>query len=210
MLDKYSEYIKGLTAEIDHGFNDQREFIACKAGCGICCKSSYYGCSKLEWEYVKIGFEKLDERIRNEINMKSVAIIKDRIKFAETNPNLREFEYTCPFLYNDSCINYEYRPMLCRSHGLIYYDVDKEGKINVPYCMNLGLNYANVWDPERKNFSEEKMQELGIKAKPQPYHLSYTAMLKGGHEKGIDFGEVSMLVEWVVLDIPDYQRFFKK
>ena len=129
------------------------------------------------------------------------------IAFSKKNPNLTDFYYECPYLVNDSCGNYEHRALLCRSHGVIYKDIENPNKMNFPYCFKLGLNYANVWDYDLKAFSEEKMQQLGIKAKPESYDLSYSVLRK---DANLDFGDTRMLVEWIVMDIPNYEELIKE
>jgi len=204
MLEKYVSYVQYLTKKIDEYFDNQREYIACKEKCAICCKNSYYAVSSLEYEYIRIGLSRLSEKKREIIKKKSLEIIKNRIKFLETNNNLLDFRYECPLLFDDLCCNYDYRPLICRAHGLIYYDVEVQNKWNVPYCINMGLNYSNVYDKKLN-----KILELPeFKVKPQVYDLSYSSMLKEAQD--IDFGDIRMLVEWLVIDIPDYSILLKK
>jgi len=205
MLEKYITYLGVLQEKLDVYFQDQEESLKCKAGCDICCKDSYYPVSQLEYEYMKIGLNNnFTEKEREKINQAAVNIIKDRRIFAKTNPNLMEYSYICPFLVNGSCGIYKYRALICRSHGLIYKDVKIPNKNNVPHCMNLGLNYSNIYDEETRQFSTEKAEALGIKATPKVYDLSYSILMK--ESGGLDFGDVRMLVEWIVMDIPNYEE----
>ncbi len=208
MIQKYADYLEILNKKLDSYFEDQKEFIKCKAGCSLCCKSSYYPYSQLEYDYFRIGFNKnFNEKQREEINKKALQIFKDRKIFLKTNSNVFDFHYECPFLVNDSCGNYQHRGLLCRSHGLIYKDVDKP-KHNAPHCMTLGYNYSDIYDPETKQFSEEKAVQLGFKARPQVYELSYSSIMKDAGED-FEFGDVRMLFEWVVMDIPNYEELIK-
>ena len=52
----------------------------------------------------------------------------------------------CPFLIENSCSIYPYRPIICRVHGLAY--LCKENLVKVPYCANNGLNYKDVYKNE--------------------------------------------------------------
>lgn len=208
VLEKYIEYTEVLKEKLDAYFKDQKEFLKCKAGCDICCTTSYYPVSNLEYDYIRIGFNELfNEEEKNIINQKALNILKDRRISAKTNPNLQEYSYDCPFLVNGACGVYKYRALLCRSHGLIYKDVDKANKNNAPYCMTLGLNYSDLYDKETKQFCEEKAKTLGIKATPKVYDLSYSVLMEGAG--GLDFGDVRMLVEWIVMDIPNYEELMK-
>ena len=73
-LEKYIEYTDILKNKLDIYFKDQKEFLKCKAGCDICCKSSYYPVSELEYEYVRMGLnnnftaeerEKINQNLKN-------------------------------------------------------------------------------------------------------------------------------------------------
>lgn len=207
MLNKYINYLSELNSKLDKYFDEQREFISCKAGCGLCCKTSYYAASEVEYSYVRTGFKNLSEDLQEIIRNRAIQALKDRNMFLKNNPDTLKFSYKCPFLINEACSIYEYRPMLCRSHGLIYNDVEKTGKINAPYCMTQGLNYSNVYDFETKQFSETKRIELNIKATPKSYDLSYSSMMDDA--KGIEFGDVRMMIEWIIMDIPNYEEILK-
>lgn len=195
MLKKYENYLISLKDRLDEYFTDQKEFIKCKEGCGLCCKFCYYPSSELEYKYIRIGMDKIFSAEEKEtINKKALQIIKDRTEFLKTNPNLLDFFYECPFLSDNSCSIYEYRPILCRSHGLLYKDVENKEKINAPYCKELGYNYNNIHDE-------------GLKTTPKAYDLAYSSLLKNA--KGVEFGDIRMLVEWIVMDIPNWQELIK-
>jgi len=209
MLKKYTDYLELLNKRLDSYFNDQKEYIKCKAGCSLCCRSSYYPYSQLEYEYFREGIlNNFSEEQKKEVYEKALKIFKDRKSFLKTNSNVFDFYYDCPFLVNDGCGNYQHRGLLCRSHGLIYKDLDKP-KHNAPHCMKLGYNYSNVYDEQTKQFSEEKARELGLKARPEIYDLSYSSLMKAAGED-VDFGDCRMLFEWVVMDIPNYEELIKE
>ena len=209
VIEKYIEYTEILRKKLDGYFKDQKEFLACRAGCDICCNSSYYPSSALEYEYVRTGINTLlSEEKKQEIYDKVIKILKDRRNFLKTNPNVMEYSYSCPFLVDGACGIYQYRPLLCRTHGLIYNDIENENRQKAPHCMKIGLNYANVYDEKTGKFSLEKVKELGLKSTPKSYDLSYSIVMK---ESGIkDFGDVRMLFEWVIMDIPNYEELIKE
>ena len=66
----------------------------------------------------------------------------------------------CPFLVNNLCCIYKYRPIICRTHGLAYLMSD--GRANVPYCVNGGKCYGSVYgngelliEPIKENLSTQ-------------------------------------------------------
>lgn len=206
-LEIYIDYLEVLKKKLDVYFKDQKPFLKCKAGCDICCKSCYYPVSELEYEYVRIGINKIfNQDEKQKIYEKAVKIIKARREFAKTN-NIMDFYYECPLIVGGACGIYPYRALLCRSHGLIYRDIENPKKHNAPYCMSLGLNYANVYDKETGQFSDEKAALLGINAKPQIYDLSYSVLMNEAGD--INFGDVRMLVEWILFDIPNYKELLE-
>lgn len=206
-VEKYIEYTKALGKKLDEYFNDQQEFLACKIGCDLCCRSSYYPCSALEYEYVRMGINELNEEEKQKIYDTSINIFKDRKDFLKTNSNVMKYVYSCLFLVDGICKIYPYRPFVCKTHGLIYKDTENENKNNAPFCMKLGLNYAEIYNEETGRFSIEKASNPKFKNKPQIYNLSYSVLMQ---DSGIeDFGDVRMIFEWLVMDIPNYEELIK-
>lgn len=84
-----------------------------------------------------------------------------------------------------------------------------EGQIRkyLPYCVNEGLNYSEVYNLEEKIFSYEKLKALGSKNPPNSYDISCSALMKTF--EGAEFGDVRMIFEWIIIDIPDYQNIIK-
>ena len=162
----YSSFIKALDIRLDNYFKSQAEFICCKKGCAHCCKKGDYPTSELELRYLMEGYAKLDNTIKIEIqnNLKNVK------KGGE-----------CPFLINDCCSVYQYRPIICRVHGLAYLCTDNTAK--VPYCTNFGLNYSKIYsnsilsgDPIKENLDTQNIL------------------------KELNFGEIRNLYDWLVTD----------
>lgn len=207
MLDKYIKYIKSLEKELKGYFDDQAEFLSCKAGCEICCIESYYPASELEYEYIKLGLQTLPEEIKLIITKRAFNIFIDRMELIGKNGENAPFNYECPFLFNKSCIIYEYRPILCRSYGLMFIDHNDRNKYTLPNCINFGLNYANVWDEKMNRISQEKADQLGINKKIQVYDIDYITLKKRASE--IDFKEVHMLYEFIIFNTPNYKDIIK-
>ena len=161
----YKEFIKDLDTRLDNYFKSQAEFICCKKGCAHCCKKGDYPISELELRYLMEGYSRLDNSIKIEIqnNLKNIQ------KGGE-----------CPFLINNCCSIYNYRPIICRVHGLAYLCRDNTAK--VPYCTNFGLNYSKVYT--NRILSSEPIKE----------NLDTQNLLKE-----FDFGEIRNLYDWLKL-----------
>lgn len=136
MLKRYEQFLEIFDKKLENYFEEQCEFIKCKEGCSTCCEIGEYPFSRLEAEYLMSGFIKLPSEIKSKI--------REKIKRLKSeNPKM----YECPFLIDKKCSVYTYRGIVCRTHGLAWYDEDKE-KIQLPYCVNKGLNYSKVFDRE--------------------------------------------------------------
>lgn len=177
MLKRYEKFLEKFDKRLERYFEEQCEFIKCKPGCSLCCEVGEYPFSRLEMEYLMSGFIKLPnevkEQIRNEIK---------RLK--NENPKL----YRCPFLINKLCSLYKYRGIVCRTHGLAWYDEDKN-KIQLPYCVNKGLNYAKVFDRE----TGEVFLQSPIKER-----LLIDSVLNGSKAEkyNLECGEIRPLLNW--------------
>lgn len=209
MLEQYEKYLFELNKKLDIYFSEQKDFIKCKKGCSLCCKFCYYPYSKLEYEYLKLGIASLDKKQQEIINQKALKIYKDRKEFLKTNPNIMDFYYDCPILIDDTCGLYNFRGLLCRTFGLAYKDVENSQKINVPHCVTLGLNYSNICDETTTKISEEKMKNLNLENKFKGYDLSYSSLMRDAGSE-IEFGDVRMIYEWIIMDIPNYQEILQE
>lgn len=117
-----------MGSKIDEYFAAHKDYICCKAGCSECCEKGDYPVTEDELKKLMLGYSKLEnaQKIRVQGNIKRL-----------------EKSGACPFLLDKLCSVYEYRPMVCRIHGLAY--VIKDGVVKVPYCANSGKNYAKVY-----------------------------------------------------------------
>ncbi len=183
-------------------FEEQKPYICCKAGCSYCCEKGQYPMSKIELAYILLGFSQLSTEQKTEILEKIKRLKQEKINFESKNPNSVEgFMYECPFLENHKCSVYEYRAVICRTHGLMFFiedDKTNEPKNKIPFCVNLGLNYSNIYDKETKTLSDVKMYELGIEQEPLAYNLSLKTLLNNDIAKNLDFefGEVKTMIDW--------------
>ena len=203
-LKKYSEFINVFTKTVDGFFEEQKEFIKCSSGCSICCQTGYYPFTEIEYEFLKIGFNSLEKETQDIIYQRAIEIYKNRKIFTQNGNELSNFSYTCPYLFDDLCSLYQHRGIICRTYGLISISARGENQFNMPTCLNKGLNYTNIWDEKIKGFSFEKAQALNLKSSPQAYPVRYESILKTLDY--IDTGDIRMLFEWIIMDIPNYQE----
>ena len=193
ILYNYIRYLDYLTNKLDGFFKNQQPYICCKKGCAKCCKNGNYPFTEIEFRYLMLGFKKLKPELQNVIKNKIQNIFEDRLTFEGEH-----FNYECPFLQNDECLVYDYRGIICRTFGLMYFRDDGSSKI--PFCAFEGLNYSKVLDAETKTISEEKYNELGDITEPYAFNVSYNFLTNQDHEfaYSIQFGERKTLIEWLV------------
>lgn len=196
MIEKYERYLELVSKNLlQKYFEDQKDYINCKQGCSFCCESGQYPFSEVEFKYAMMGYNALSEHEKNIVQRK----IKE-IKKAKESANCEEFMYECPFLVDKKCSIYNHRGIICRTHGLMYFVEDKNGKTRSkgPNCVNFGLNYSNVYDKSKGIISFELWQKTGITTEPVAYNISLKALLNNilTEELELEFGETKMFIEW--------------
>ena len=165
MNDKFIYFLKSLDERLTEYFDAHKSYINCKAGCSICCEKGDYPLSQAELEYLMQGYITLENETK--------ILIQKNIENMEKGGK-------CPFLIDKKCSVYEYRPIVCRVHGLAY--MIKKDLVKVPYCVNFGKNYSQVYSDGYINIA------------PVTENLETTYLLKDA-----EFGEIRNLIDWLVL-----------
>ena len=186
MITRYREYLQFLDKRLAKMFNEQNAFIKCKKGCAHCCKEGEYPMSELEYINMMLLYETLEHSAKIEINNNILNLLAKK----------RQKHYTCPFLINNICSVYPARSIICRAFGLLSYN--EKGKKKVPFCVDLGLNYANVYDKEQDKIT----QFADDGTEPSAYNIDRTFLRSSKIEKefNIYFGEDKTMYEWLYED----------
>ena len=183
MITRYKEYLEFLDKKLSKMFEAQKPFIKCKEGCAYCCKEGEYPLSELEYVYMMLTYNELDDELRDKVTENIITLLKKS----------REKMYECPFLVDNRCSIYKARGVICRTFGLISYD-DKDKK-RIPFCVNLDLNYANVYDKEKHIIVSNAKDGT----EPAAYNITRKVLITPKVEKqfNIFFGDDKPLVEWL-------------
>lgn len=196
MIEIYEKYLENISKSLDKFFEQQKPYVFCKEGCSICCETGEYPFSRLEFEYAMVGYNNLSEDKKNLIRKKAEEVKKNKNEFAED----KKFMHSCPFLIEHKCSIYKYRGLICRNHGLMYFDKDKDDNqtYTMPHCVDDGLNYSNVYDKELHTITSEKWEETGIEQEPVSYNIGIKFLTNNNTTKelGLDFGESKALIDW--------------
>ena len=158
----YPEFLKIFDKKISQYFDRYSKYICCKKGCSSCCECGEYQITELELKYLMQGFLSLDDETK---------------KLVQTNFKNMQKGGVCPFLVNKECSVYDFRPIVCRVHGLAY---QKDNFVQLPYCANTGLNYSKVY--EKGTIKIESINE----------NLDTPEVLKD-----FDYGEIRSLYNWL-------------
>lgn len=186
MISRYRKYLEILDVRLSHMFEKQAPFIKCSKGCAYCCKEGEYPLSELEYVNLMLYYNSLSGDVKDIINRNIANLIEqDRQKF-----------YECPFLVNNECSVYPARPIICRAFGLISYKDD--GKPKMPFCVDLGLNYSDVYDKDKKMLV--KCADDGTE--PVAYNVDRRTLRDSEIQNLFDiyFGEDKALISWLKED----------
>lgn len=183
MITRFREYLEFLDREIAKMFDAQKPFIKCKEGCAYCCKEGEYPISELEYVNMMFYYNELEDSIKDRINENIKTLLEKS----------REKMYECPFLVNSRCSVYPARAIICRTFGLISYD--NRGKKRIPFCVDLDLNYAEVYDKishKITGFAQDGTE-------PASYNIDRRFLRSSKIEKefNIFFGDDRPLIEWL-------------
>ena len=189
---KYEYYLTAIQKQLGVFFEEQSPYIFCKEGCSHCCEKGEYPFSEIEFAYLMIGVRTLVPETVAQIEKNILEVKSEREHYSGDGA----FMYKCPFLINKRCSLYNYRGIICRTHGLAFFS--KEQKLLVPACVDKGLNYSNVYYFEKGCISDEKYSKSGIEQEPLAHNVGLYFMINNSltKELKLDFGEIKPMVDW--------------
>lgn len=109
-----------LTALYEHMDNTWNKIAAeyhfkCNGCEDNCCKSLFFHHTHIERAYLLHGFHKLDHDMQKTILNRAKNYCD---KTFSSDSQIKSLKIYCPANENDRCLIYNYRPMICRLHGL--------------------------------------------------------------------------------------------
>ena len=191
---KYRQYLNTIDIALNEYFEEQKDYIFCKKGCGHCCEKGQYPYSELEAKFLLLGFFKIPMHEQQKIIQN---IIKTKEEYAKAEDK-KNFSYACPFLNEEKiCTVYDFRGLICRTFGLL--TISPSGKCNIPFCYSLGLNYSNVYDEKNKRIDYDKVESLGFEKFPNARKTNIKTLMSPEMFEGepLEFGEIKSLIEWL-------------
>ena len=134
ILDEFNDFLDKTNAKISKIVKIHEKHLACKKGCTACCMNV----SVLPVEFYAIG-----------------KMLKKSKKKIKLNRHKR-----CSFLQDCLCMIYQFRPILCRTHGLplSHRDSHDPSRANITIC---DLNFVNK-TPKFKSNNVLDMDEINL------------------------------------------------
>jgi len=80
----------------------------------------------LEFFYIFKGFEELSAEKRQDIRQKAEAVCSESLESERRGETIR---LMCPLNENGLCLLYDYRPMICRLHGISHEIHRPDGQV---------------------------------------------------------------------------------
>ena len=178
-LKNYIQYLVYLNDKLSKFFDHQKIYIACKKGCAKCCKNAEFPYKKIEFDLLMEGFKTLPQETQQ--------LIRERVKDLKEEQKKTEgrLAHTCPFLIDDVCSVYDFRGIICRSFGLMFYN--ENDTPGIPFCIYEGLNYSALL-----------YKELGYDQEPLAFNVSHSFLTDEVLAKGFGFtfGETKPMLDW--------------
>jgi Fe-S-cluster containining protein len=106
--------LKALYAEMDKQYENAASLYGfiCRGCKDNCCRTRFYHHTFLEYLYIKEGFYRLSEGLKQKAKHRAYNLCN--------NPDEKNASFgpMCPMNVNERCIIYAHRPMICRLHGI--------------------------------------------------------------------------------------------
>jgi Fe-S-cluster containining protein len=102
----------------------------CKGCKDNCCYTLFFHHTHIEYHYLMTGFVKIDLNKQRSAE-KNAEKVNEEINSIGNNKRLKQI---CPLNIDGLCIIYDYRPMICRLHGISHELQSPQGTIFSPGC----------------------------------------------------------------------------
>ena len=129
----FLEQLKKIYIKMDKAYNNASAHYGfeCRGCQDNCCMTRFFHHTFLEYEYVKKGYYLLKPEIRAEVKKTALEVCR---KTSELQKENKEIRLMCPLNFNSLCLIYEYRPMICRLHGIAHELHKAQNIVHSPGC----------------------------------------------------------------------------
>ncbi len=121
--------LKIFYAEMDAAYTKAATHygFACNGCEDNCCLTRFFHHTHIECLYILVGFNKLAQEIQIKLKDNAEDVCK---KTSAADKKTAPVKLMCPLNVDNMCILYDYRPMICRMHG-ISHELRKPGQNTV-------------------------------------------------------------------------------
>ena len=135
---EFIERLKKIYAAMDQAYRRAaRHYRFVCDGCeDNCCQSRFYHHTVIEHAYLLQGLKTLTIKKQSEVKSRATDVV-DQISGGDVRKDA--IRLMCPLNFDELCILYPYRPMICRLHG-IPHELKKPGQGTLfgPGCETFG------------------------------------------------------------------------
>ena len=181
----FKNRLKQIYSAMDQAYNTaaDRYGFTCTGCRDNCCRTRFYHHTAIEFVYMAEGLSSLSPKKQNEVKARALRVVAETARADEKGNTVR---LMCPLNFDERCILYPYRPMICRLHG-IPHELQKPGQ-----------------DPVQGSGCETFDQQYGLKTYVKfdrtPFYRDM-AMLEQKVKQTLDFNEkFKMTVAEMILD----------
>ena len=113
----FMDRLKKIYAAMDSAYHRAAEHygFVCDGCRDICCRTRFYHHTIIEYVYLIEGFKTFNLAKQSELKSRAVAVVDEAARADQSGAAVR---LMCPLNFDDLCILYPYRPMICRLHGI--------------------------------------------------------------------------------------------
>ncbi len=116
-FDPFAEKLQAIFSAMDLAYSEVADATGffCTGCEDNCCRTRFYHHTYLEWLYLYHGWEKLAAEQRSAIHSRAEEVCR---QMAAAGPAQDTPRQMCPLNSDGLCELYEFRPMICRLHGI--------------------------------------------------------------------------------------------
>ncbi len=116
-ISQYLDRLYEIYHEIDSAYSSAAEYygFSCEGCQENCCNTVFYHHTLIEYFGVLEGFDTLPEPLKEEALGKAEEYVKTLNRYRGKEEQIK---LMCPLNFDGLCKIYEYRPLICRIHGL--------------------------------------------------------------------------------------------
>jgi Fe-S-cluster containining protein len=140
----FLDRLKSIFADMDRGYRRAAAHYGfdCHGCTDICCQTRFYHHTWVEFLMIQEGFKTLGRDMRAEIASRARAVVR---LTADLERQARPVRLMCPLNFDNLCVLYPHRPMICRLHGIPHEFQNRAGQgVRGPGCETFDRRCASI------------------------------------------------------------------